>query len=386
MQLFGLVNTLLQNDGESSRRDLQIVRYSVIPLEPNSGLIEWVPDCDTLHTLVKEYRETRKILLNIEHRLMLAMAPEFDQLPLMGKVEVFQHALANTTGQDLNKVLWLKSRNSEDWLERRTHYTRSLALMSIVGYILGLGDRHPSNLMLHRYSGKLVHVDFGDCFEVAQHRDKYPERIPFRLTRMLTSAMEVCGIEGTFRSTCERVMTVLRVNKGSVIAMLEAFVHDPLINWRLLGAAADARAPAVNNVGKQEAEGAAIAASIRDDMHMRILSEGEGSQGGRSSSGASSDDHERHDGASVDAPPPMCSSLRQRHASVRQTNVEAAPNLHVLNEKAVQVMTRVQNKLNGRDFVEDKVLLVDQQVSRLIAQATSKENLCQCYIGWCPFW
>ena len=103
------------------------------------------------------------------------------------------------------QVLWLKSRNSEDWLHRRTNYTRSLALMSIVGYIrfilctthshvhrrlqclrsyprvghetafllffcagyiLGLGDRHPSNLMLHRYSGKLVHVDFGDCFEV----------------------------------------------------------------------------------------------------------------------------------------------------------------------------------------------------------------------------
>jgi len=117
MQLFGLVNTLLQNDRESSRRDLQIVRYSVIPLEPNSGLIEWVPDCDTMHGLVKEYRETRKILLNIEHRLMLAMTPDYDQLPLIGKVEVFEHALANTTGQDLNKVLWLKSQNSEDWLQ-----------------------------------------------------------------------------------------------------------------------------------------------------------------------------------------------------------------------------------------------------------------------------
>jgi len=35
--------------------------------------------------------------------------------------------------QDLNKVLWLKSRNSEDWLLRRTNFTRSLALMSIVG-------------------------------------------------------------------------------------------------------------------------------------------------------------------------------------------------------------------------------------------------------------
>ena len=32
--------------------------------------------------------------------------------------------------------------------------------------MLGLGDRHPSNLMLHRYTGKLLHIDFGDCFEV----------------------------------------------------------------------------------------------------------------------------------------------------------------------------------------------------------------------------
>ena len=74
------------------------------------------------------------------------------------------------------------------------------------------------------------------------------------------------------------------------------------------------------------------------------------------------------------------------HIQVMQAKMEAAPNLHVLNHKAVQVMARVQNKLHGRDFVEDKVLGVDEQVSRLIAQATSRENLCQCYIGWCPFW
>lgn len=149
-------------------------------------------------------------------------------------VEVFRYSLDNTSGQDLRKVLWLKSRNSEVWLERRTNYTRSLAVMSMVGYILGLGDRHPSNLMLDRFSGKLIHIDFGDCFEVAQFREKYPEKIPFRLTRMLVQAMEVSGIEGTFRTTCESVMRVLRENKDSLMAMLEAFVYDPLISWRLL--------------------------------------------------------------------------------------------------------------------------------------------------------
>ena len=69
----------------------------------------------------------------------------------------------------------------------RANYTRSLAVMSMVGYVLGLGDRHPSNLMLDRKSGKVLHIDFGDCFEVAMQREKFPERVPFRLTRMLVS-------------------------------------------------------------------------------------------------------------------------------------------------------------------------------------------------------
>jgi FKBP12-rapamycin complex-associated protein len=70
--------------------------------------------------------------VNHEHRLMLQFAPDYDVLPLMAKVEVFEHALDNTSGNDLNKVLWLKSRSSEVWLDRRTNYTRSLAVMSMV--------------------------------------------------------------------------------------------------------------------------------------------------------------------------------------------------------------------------------------------------------------
>ena len=235
MQLFGLVNTLLSANAETFKRHLNITRYPVIPLSPNSGLIGWVPHCDTLHSLIRDYRESKKIMLNIEHRLMLQMAPDYDNLTLMQKIEVFQHALDQTTGQDLAKVLWQKSRTSEVWLDRRTNYERSLAVMSIVGYILGLGDRHPSNLMLDRFTGRIIHIDFGDCFEVAMLREKFPEKIPFRLTRMLVNAMEVSGIEGSFRTTCESVMDVLRENKESLMAVLEAFVYDPLINWRLFG-------------------------------------------------------------------------------------------------------------------------------------------------------
>ena len=234
MQLFGLVNTLLANDSDTSRRDLSIRRYAVTPLSHEAGVVGWVPNCDTLHSLIHEYRGARKISLNIEHRIMLQMAPPYEFLPPLAKVEAFRYTLDSTTGNDVAKILWAKSVSSEAWLERRTAFTRSLAVMSIVGYILGLGDRHPSNLMLDRGSGKILHIDFGDCFEITMTREKYPERVPFRLTRMLVGGMEVAGIEGTYRSTAEAVARMLRVHRDSVMALLEAFVHDPLLNWRLL--------------------------------------------------------------------------------------------------------------------------------------------------------
>ena len=53
MQLFGLVNSMLANDRTTAERDLSIARYAVIPLSPNSGLIGWVPNTDTLHALIR---------------------------------------------------------------------------------------------------------------------------------------------------------------------------------------------------------------------------------------------------------------------------------------------------------------------------------------------
>lgn len=65
-------------------------------------------------------------------------------------------------------------------------------------------------------------------------REKYPEKVPFRLTRMLVAAMEVTGIDGVYRHTCETMMQLMRSNRDSLLAVLEAFIHDPLLQWVLL--------------------------------------------------------------------------------------------------------------------------------------------------------
>lgn len=85
--------------------------------------------------------------------------------------------------------------------------------MSVVGFVIGLGDRHPYNIMIQRNTGKVVHIDFGDCFDVNKTRSEYPEKVPFRLTRMLVKNMEPCGIHGIFKHTCEKIIKMLRSNK-----------------------------------------------------------------------------------------------------------------------------------------------------------------------------
>lgn len=56
------------------------------------------------------------------------------------------------------------------------------------------------------------------------------------------------------------------------------------------------------------------------------------------------------------------------------------------NARAVQVLARVKEKLTGSDFRQKDELNVSDQVDKLLAQATSVENICQHWIGWCSFW
>ena len=355
----------------------------------------------------------------------------------------------------------------------------------MVGYILGLGDRHPSNLTLDQLSGRVLHIDFGDCFEVAMKRDKYPEMIPFRLTRMLIKAMEVSGIEGSYRSTCLRTMTVLRDSRDSLVAMLEAFVYDPLISWRLAGLSDSDTSPGEafdgapnfsssgslgnddsfsNDVLAGGSEGALIdmslsvlhesisegndeedndggeprprgrpirsmlmtgSSSLAERIHADSMSERNPvSQGGSMNAArarslqifssiqalaanlsASSriasvvGDNVVSNGHHIMAAAARGSSLAQSRIAIRQResmsvleNANGGGGAHeeALNEKALKVIRRVQDKLSGTDFPDaqhdSNPLDVSDQVQRLIIQATSSESLCQLYIGWCAFW
>ena len=55
------------------------------------------------------------------------------------------------------------------WFAIRLNYARSVATTSIVGHVLGLGDRHTSNILMDNTSGEVVHIDLGIAFDQVRY-------------------------------------------------------------------------------------------------------------------------------------------------------------------------------------------------------------------------
>ncbi|KAI8322743.1 hypothetical protein GQ54DRAFT_141261 [Martensiomyces pterosporus] len=387
MQLFGLINSLLSRDSETSRRSLTIERFPIIPLSSNSGLIGFYPNCETIHEIIRDYRESHNQPLNLEQRMALQFSPNWETLTVLQKVESFEYALSNTPGNDLQRAMWYKSPNAETWLERRTNYTRSVAVMSIAGYLLGLGDRHPSNIMMHAWTGKVVHIDFGDCFELAVHREKFPEKVPFRLTRMIIMPMEVSTIEGSFKFTANHTMRVLRANRDSLMAVLEAFVFDPLVSWSYIqdpenadgagGAASGKKANSANATAATAATAAVGAAAAAGGTGNATNNQGQQLMNWNSKTkntgtlgitgGSRPDDK-------------ISKAVKAKYTGLDDKGWQIG------NPKARAIVKRILSKLLGTDFDPNVQLTVAAQIDKLIQQATSTENLAVLYGGWVPLW
>lgn len=117
-----------------------------------------------------------------------------------------------------------------NWYQARSSYIRTTAVMSIVGYILGLGDRHGENILLDAGTGDVVHVDFNCLFNKGE-KFEVPELVPFRLTHNMVHAMGPCGVEGLYRKCCEITMKVMEEQIHPLMSVLRPFVYDPLVTW-----------------------------------------------------------------------------------------------------------------------------------------------------------
>ncbi|KAJ3693956.1 hypothetical protein LUZ60_009436 [Juncus effusus] len=229
MEFTAMINRLLSKYPESRRRKLYIRTFAVVPLTEDCGMVEWVP-----HT-----RGLRHILQDI-----YITCGKFDRQRTNPMIKrVYDQHQGKTAEDEMlkSKILpmfppvfhkWFLTTFSEPaaWFRARLAYAHTTAVWSMVGHIVGLGDRHGENILFDSTTGDCVHVDFSCLFDKGLLLDK-PELVPFRLTQNMIDGLGITGYEGVFLKVCEITLSVLRTHKETLMSVLETFIHDPLVEW-----------------------------------------------------------------------------------------------------------------------------------------------------------
>jgi len=218
-----VVNRLLSKDASANARKLSLRTYAVHPITDVCGILEWVSDLIPLRGAVASLQKRNHV--NESREIQIEHQRSVNNLAFLNWAKARYPPV-------LHKFFQQKFRDPAAWLQARTLFARSTAAWCMVGYVVGLGDRHGENIMLNTHTGQCVHVDFACLFEKGKSL-KIPEVVPFRLTPNIVDAMGVTGYEGSFRCAAEIVMRILRENRSGLMSVLETFLHDPLVEWML---------------------------------------------------------------------------------------------------------------------------------------------------------
>uniref|UniRef100_A0A1B6CK79 non-specific serine/threonine protein kinase n=3 Tax=Clastoptera arizonana TaxID=38151 RepID=A0A1B6CK79_9HEMI len=224
MELCSIINLYLNKDPEARIRGLHIRTYSAVPLTDDCGLIEWIPNLKGLRPAIIEiYKRTSRVLKTSELQSLL----NSDQHSLETKRDIFVNKVLREQPSVLQEWFLDKFHSPTEWYLARSAYVKTTAVMSIVGNIVGLGDRHGENVLLDLTCGDLIHVDFGCLFNKGDSL-QFPELVPFRLTHNMVSAMGPTGVEGMFRLSCEITTRIMRQQIDQLMSLLQPFLYDSL--------------------------------------------------------------------------------------------------------------------------------------------------------------
>ncbi|KAJ1720473.1 hypothetical protein LPJ61_006154, partial [Coemansia biformis] len=224
-------NTFAASDDDDGRetprraamRQSSLAVYNVVPTDSCGGLIQVVDSSLSLFSVYSQYA----VANSAPRKMPAAGAPNMaskqrpasgDRAPIQpaGLHQAFMHhardilrdanipdttpsaewpsaviervydSLCRTAPPDLLYVRLAQAAQHSAHLYRLSRsMARSIGMVSVAGYLLGLGDRHLDNLLLDVRRGQLVQVDFNVSYDFGGVSN-IPEQVPFRMTPNLS--------------------------------------------------------------------------------------------------------------------------------------------------------------------------------------------------------
>ncbi|KAF7698589.1 putative serine/threonine-protein kinase MEC1 like protein [Cucumispora dikerogammari] len=231
MEFFDLFNLLLSSnyntynnyneDYNMSNNMLRIRTYSVIPFDNFSGIIEMVPNTSTLKSILNYSNAELEMVHKCRGSGNTLKGGRLKKI--LEGLKPKLHLFFLTNNEDSNNTDY----NSSIWLTRHKNFITSYSIMCIVGWFLGLGDRHCENILLDLNTGEAIHVDINMIFDKS-HTLAIPEKVSCRLTQNIVAGLGPLGVDGLFKSVLLDTVKILKENKDVILNNMFSFVFDPM--------------------------------------------------------------------------------------------------------------------------------------------------------------
>lgn len=337
--LNNVINRLMASASENSstrtRRRLHLRTFTVTCLSEDTGILEWVPKTESLRSLVsRSYNPQTSSFCPRRRGGRLA---NFGDATLRSNYERCQSTYfkdgnlsrATTLFDELclkpypPLLYWYFVQKFHD--PHAWYEARNrFTLSSSAWSAVG----HVIGLGDRHSENILIDTNSGDCVHVDFDCifDKglnlpRPEVVPFRLTANMLDAFGPSGHEGVYTSGLQTAMRTLRDNRDTLLSVLEPFLKDPIIDWK-----------------RYRSQQKSSTSTTQAKRSVKVIDE----------------------------------RLRGVY-NLRNPNLKKYRRTDGLSADQDDELTHLLP------------LSVEGQVNKMIAEATSSENLVQLYVGWMPW-
>ena len=216
------INNLFKIKHLDTNESMSLKRYQIVPIGPTIILAEWLNDCISFSSAFEE--QSKKDLIYQE---------EFNYFiqNINNKQSVIQDSIKNEE-EKFNILYNYYQYNFFDpnlWYKAKKNYIISTAIWSMIQFLVGLGDRHPGNIMFNKIDGEVVHIDFG-YVALKGLTLGVPEIVDFRFTINLRKNLGLFEESGLFNYICVKVLKTFKEYYKTLSARIEYYQFDPLFD------------------------------------------------------------------------------------------------------------------------------------------------------------
>ncbi|CEG78709.1 hypothetical protein RMATCC62417_13277 [Rhizopus microsporus] len=244
MQLFRLLNGVLERKRDSRMRNLDFHLPQIVPLAPNVRMVSDDPSYRTLYEIYEDHCDNTNMhkdepltlfvekLKNSINKANEATNIKMEMLNL--RIEINEEIAKTMVPQDILSKYMLRSLASYDdyWFHRK-RFIAQYATATFMTYLFNVGHRTPHKIAISRQTGNVWMTEFLPGWDQNNLVLGSGESVPFRFTPNIQSYMTKIGIDGLFSSCLMATASSLTESGLGLDDYLCLFVRDEIISWFL---------------------------------------------------------------------------------------------------------------------------------------------------------